>query len=61
MEDRLPIGDRLAASDQTAAVLGDIASILGAYRRKLIAAGFQSEEALDLCRDVQDFILGGCE
>lgn len=61
MPDRLPIGDRIAATDQTAAVLVDIALILGAYRRSLIAAGFRREEAIDLCRDVQDFILGGCE
>ena len=61
MPDRLPIGDRIAGRDQTAAVLVDIAAILGAYRRELTAAGFTAEEALDLCLEVQEFILGGCE
>ena len=57
--DRVRTGDLTAALDQAAATLGDIAALLGAYRVRLMAAGFDNLDALELCRDLQDFILSG--
>jgi hypothetical protein len=61
MPERLPIRDRVAGLDQTCADLDDVARILGAYRRRLIAEGIPPEDALELCLEVQGFIVGGCE
>jgi hypothetical protein len=42
-------GDLLAQRDQVAAELASWASLLGAYRSALLAAGFRAMEAFRLC------------
>jgi hypothetical protein len=59
--ERVPVVDLVAALDQATAALVDVARMLGDYRRGLIAAGFEPDEALELCIEVQrEVIFGGC-
>lgn len=51
--ERLAVRDLVAALDQAEAALTDVARTLGRYRLELIAAGFDGEDALELCLDLQ--------
>jgi hypothetical protein len=52
-EERLRLGAVAAVMAQADAALSDVAKMLGGYRRELIAAGFDPDEALELCLELQ--------
>lgn len=47
----------VAALDQADAALRVVAGMLGDYRRQLVEAGFSSDDALELCVDLQRIII----
>jgi hypothetical protein len=52
-------GRLVAVLDQAEAALRDVAGMLGTYREHLVAAGFDREDALELCLDVQRAVIFG--
>ena len=52
-----PAAGLIAALDQFNAALADVARALGNYRQLLVDAGFDRDEALELCIDVQRAVL----
>jgi len=51
--------DLIAALDQLRAAMADVAEALGSYRHQLMHAGFDSEDALELCLDLQRVVIFG--
>lgn len=58
-EDRTHVVDLVAALDQATAALRDVAHLLGDYRAELVASGFSSDQALELCLDMQRAVIFG--
>jgi hypothetical protein len=56
-EARVALAHMAAAAEQAASSTAELASIVGAYFRNLLRAGFKREEALDLCIAYQGFLL----
>lgn len=57
MEPEQPIRDLVALLDQARAALTDVALLLADYRRQLIDAGFDRDDALELCVELQRAII----
>lgn len=58
--ERIEVRDLVAAVDQAGAALADVARMLAGYRDELVAAGFETDEALEFCLELQrSLIFGG--
>lgn len=57
--ERVPVFDLTSALDQARAALRDVAGVLGKYREYLIEAGFDRDEALEFCIEVQREVIFG--
>lgn len=57
--ERVPVFDLTSALDQARAALLDVAAVLGKYRDYLVEAGFNRDEALELCIEVQREVIFG--